>query len=375
MKVLLVSSSEPDIEAVERIFARGQHQLTVIDNISSATELLTNSQYNVVIAQWLIHNEAGEMLLAQAQQTSPTAIRLLLTESSDISSKFSHQSLVSPLSSAELVDVLESFSRSHNAITKKEIINAVAQVKTLPSPPKVYLQLNELLKKNNADAVRIAEVVMQDPALVAKVLQFANSPAIAKAGSKPIQSIPEAITKMGVETLSCIVMTAEMFSHRPDTSYIDIKKEQHHSFAVARFAASLVKPELRLNTLLAGLLHDIGKLVLFEINEKLTTKFFQLKQPHIDPILLEHKIFGTDHSQIGGYLLHKWNLPYKVIEGVVLHHSPKKLLGKQFGVAQAVYLANQLLLQAPIDKEFLLHFKLESSLEKLEQKAEKLLSL
>lgn len=260
-------------------------------------------------------------------------------------------------------------------ITKKIIVKAVASIKTLPSPPKVYMQLTALLNEKNTDSQKIALVIMQDPALAAKVLQFSNS-AILSAGKgtnhKVLSSIPEAITKMGVDTLCCIVMTAELFSYNPDIDGFSIIKEQLHSLATAKMAASMVKPELKQDAMLAGLLHDIGKVVLYEINPTLTQTFFKHRNANKDNILLEQKVFGTDHCQIGGYLLHLWKFSLPLIEAIVLHHSPNKLHRKSFGVPQAVYVANQLLHGHELSEDFVTHYQLTPVLDKLKDKALKI---
>lgn len=256
------------------------------------------------------------------------------------------------------------------AITKKVIVKAVASVKTLPSPPKVYLQLNALLQEAHNDSQKFADIITQDPALAAKVLQFSNSSFMVN--GKALTNIADAITKMGLDTLCCIVMTSELFSYQPKIDNYSIINEQLHSLAVARLAASLVKPELKQETMLAGLLHDLGKLVLYEINPKLTQTFFKHKEQAKDNIALEQKVFGTDHCHIGGYLLHTWNFSPSVIEAVVLHHAPEKLLRKSFGIAQATYLANQLICEQTLDEKFIEHFKLTPLLEKLTARAAKL---
>jgi len=260
-----------------------------------------------------------------------------------------------------------SISAMTEAITKKVIVKAVASVKTLPSPPKVYLQLNALLQEANTDSQKCADVITQDPALAAKVLQFSNSSFLVN--GKALTNITDAITKMGLDTLCCIVMTSELFSYKPDIENYSIVNEQLHSLAVARLAASLVKPELKQETMLAGLLHDLGKIVLYEINPKLTQTFFKHRDKSKDNIALEQKVFNTDHCHISGYLLHTWKFSSSVIEAVLLHHSPKKLLRKNFGIAQAIYVANQLIHEKELDENFVEHFKLTPLLEKLTKRA------
>ena len=133
----------------------------------------------------------------------------------------------------------------------------------------------------------------------------------------------------------------------------------------------MVKIELKRDTLLAGLLHDIGKVVLFEMDAKLTNKYFQYRVKNANNNVLENKIFGTDHNHVGGHLLHMWSFSYHLIEAVVMHHRPEKLLKRSFGIAQAVYLADVLLREQQPDVKFIEHFKLENVLEALEKRAAK----
>lgn len=370
MKVLFVTTVEKDIATIETVFARGSHQVTIIDTAEAALELCKSLSYDVVIANEKQPDMTGNEFLHQVGQFCSSAIKVYVSENSDIRCKHAHQQFITPIDRAEFIQTIESFSRTNSAITKKQIVDAVAGIKTLPSPPKVYMQLNNLLQDQSTDSQKIAEVIIQDPALVAKVLHFANSSAMSK--GKNIKSIPEAITKMGIDTLCCIVMTAELFSYEPDIDGFSLIDEQLHSLSVAKLAASIVKPELKLDALLAGLLHDIGKLVLFEIDHALTKKYLKLKFSSMENSSLERKIFGTDHCQVGGYLLHQWNFPYSIIEAIVLHHSKDKLVRKSFGVAQAVYLANKLIREQDVDESFITHYKLDSVMDRLEARAEKL---
>jgi len=191
---------------------------------------------------------------------------------------------------------------------------------------------------------------------------------------KPLNSISEAITRMGVDMLVSLVMTAELFCNQPDVPGFSIENEQQHSLATAQLASSLVDPELKQEAMIAGLLHDIGKLVLVEIDLQLSKTFFEQANPQSDNILLERKIFNCDHCHIGAFLLHSWSFPFPVIEAILNHHEPNKLLKSKFGIAQSVYVANKLLRSQPLDEAFIKHYKLEKSLDSLEQKAQKYLS-
>ncbi|WP_448212726.1 HDOD domain-containing protein [Colwellia sp. MEBiC06753] len=366
MKLLLVGASEADQAIVKQVFSRGNHLLSIVESSELTLELLQSERYDVLVAD----NQLADIseLLSQFEAYAPLAVRIVLcAKRNNLGHDNSHFQLNKPLKAAHLVKVLESAIPYNKAITKQVIVKAVNNVTSLPSPPKVYMQLNELLKDDTTDSGKIAEIIGRDPSLVAKVMQFVNSSAMSK--GKKINNISDAITKMGVDTLCCIVMTAEMFSYQLNIPDFSIEKEQLHSLSTAKLAASLVKPELKANALLAGLLHDIGKLVLFDIDSVQTKKFFKNRFNSSDNILLERKIFATDHANIGGYLLHLWGFDYSVIESIVLHHQPKKLLAMPFGVAHAIYIADTLLRERELADEFIAKFNLTPVLDKIVDRA------
>ena len=341
-------------------------------NPEFSMNVLNTVKFDVVITNIALQKISAVKLLKSLAHTLPAMIRVVIDDHSTSIKhidSLAHYNFEQPINAESIVKSIVSLTENKKTITKESIIKAVAQVKTLPSPPKVYMQLNAILKHANSDSDKIANIITQDPALAAKVIQTANN--IFGQREKPLASIADAITKLGVDTLSCIVMTAEMFSYQPDIPNFSLVDEQMHCLATARFAASLVSNDLKQDTLLSGLLHDIGKLVLFEIDKTLTLKYFENAARTSGAIELEEKIFSTNHSQVGAYLLHIWSFPYYLIDAVVNHHHPKKLLTTDFGIAQAVYLANSLLNNTEVDSDFIKHFDLTDNIDKLKEKAQK----
>ena len=375
--MLIVDNAEQKLLALKQTFYDGPCQTAYVDNGKHALKALSQHKFDVIITVLALGKVSGVELLKAISTKYPAMIRVAITNEDNSVSKLNsqasnicHYTFAPPLNVGHIHQTISSISDNNKAITKDHIIKAVAKVKTLPSPPKVYLQLNAILEESNTDSDKISEIIAQDPALAAKVLQFSNSSFMNQ--GKPINNITEAITRMGLETLCCIVMTAELFSYEPDIPGFSVTKEQQHCLSTARLAASMVKAELKRDALLAGLLHDIGKIVLFEMDANLTNKYFKYRVKNADNNALEQKVFATDHNHVGGYLLHMWSFSYHLIEAVVMHHHPEKLLKRSFGIAQAVYLADVLLREHQPDPEFIKHYKLESVLETLEKRAARL---
>ncbi|MFD2167814.1 HDOD domain-containing protein [Thalassotalea euphylliae] len=371
MKLFYVGENTKEQQTLTKMFGNGKHELAFASDHDSALEQIKSSKWSIIFISTSATGIEPEAFAEEVSTYSPTSLKILSVDEDDKEEYGNvHHQLKRPIRSQELVNILEMYIPQQRAITKKHIVDAVQNVKTLPSPPKVYMQLNALLKHDTTDSDKIAEIVGRDPALVAKVMQFVNSSAMSK--GREVETISDAITKMGVDTLCCIVMTAEMFSYQPSIDDFNIEKEQLHSLSTAKLAASMVKPEMKQNALLAGLLHDLGKLVLYEINPTQTKKFFQNRLGSADNSKLEQKIFATDHCHIGGYLLHMWGFPYPVIEAIVLHHSPEKLVKKPFDVAHAVHVADTLIRERELTPAFIEAFKLEGVLDKLVARADKL---
>lgn len=370
MNILLIDTKQEALNIIKPVFDAVKDDITHVTNLSILQDLLHQAKFDLVVTPSLLGKINGDELLRTLASGYPSMIRVQLVNHDHYTTKHAHYNFTQPVNLADIKSKLSQSQNHTKAITKDIIVKAVAGVKTLPSPPKVYMQLTNALKDTNTDSQKISEIILQDPGLTAKVLHFANSSLMSK--GKTVNSISDAITKMGVDTLCCIVMTAELFTYEPDIPNFCLVEEQLHSFATAKLAASIVKPELKQQTMIAGLLHAIGKIVLYEIKPSLTEEFFKHYNPKDNNTPLEQKIFGTDHCHVGGYLLHTWSFSYLLIEAVILHLSPQKLLKSSFGTAQAVYLANTLLKERAPDPDFIKHYKMEGVLEKLEQRADKL---
>lgn len=374
MNILVVDTIEHELHCLKKAFFHSKCQLHFITDVRYILRALNKLNFDVIILASRLDNATPQDVLKAVSQKYPSLVRVVINNTGDESKyqHIAHYNFLPPIDAAQICVTIESLAKRNKNITKDSIVKIVANIKSLPSPPKVYMQLNALLEGSNADSHKIAEIITQDPALTAKVLQVSNNFALNK--GKPNQNISDAITKMGIDTLSCIVMTAELFSYEPNIPNFSLIDEQLHCLHTAKLAASLVKPEFKQEAMLAGLLHDIGKLILFEIDPKLTQQFLQNVNQTANTLLLEQKLFNTNHCQIGAYLLHYWSFPYSTIESIINHHSPEKLLEGRFGVAQAVYLANTLLRQQEPNELFVSHFKMTSIIDTLKARAEKIIS-
>ena len=211
------------------------------------------------------------------------------------------------------------------ALTARDLVK---QVKNIVSLPTVYTRLREVILLPSSSAGDIGKIVSEDPGLTARLLKLVNS-AFFGFPSK-IDTVSRAITLVGTQQLSDLALATSVMSSFDGVSdeFISMDLFWQHSLAAGVFSrviATLRGEENIERFFVAGMLHDLGKLILFVSQPKLATKCFEVKkEKKILMIDAENEVLGFNHTDIGFELLSMWNLPANLIEPVGFHHTPLK---------------------------------------------------
>ncbi len=207
---------------------------------------------------------------------------------------------------------------------KKQIIKAA---KDLPPMPDVIFKIHRTLLDPNAYAQQIADLIETDQALAARVLKIANSPFYGMRGK--VSSIHHAAIILGFKTLGELTTIASfselMGSRLPGYGYL-ANELWKHSLAVAlasRHIAQKLNPRLVNDALTAGLIHDMGKLILdpyvLEQREMFDEFLEATGQTFLDA---EKLILGFDHAEIAYEICKNWHFPELLALGIKYHHYP-----------------------------------------------------
>ena len=150
---------------------------------------------------------------------------------------------------------------------------------------------------------------------------------------------------LGTENIKALVLSVKIFSefNQKKYSWYNFDDLFNHSMSVSMFAQTISKEErldqnLVNNALMAGMFHDLGKLILVTNFQEPYQKILTEAQ-HNGQYLweLENDRFGTSHAEIGAYLMGLWGLDYPVIEAIAYHHCPGKSLATSTGLLTAVH--------------------------------------
>jgi putative nucleotidyltransferase with HDIG domain len=201
----------------------------------------------------------------------------------------------------------------------------VRSVKNLPSPPKVLVRLLEVVRNPDNGSEHVLDVLQIDPALTAEVMRVSNT---AYFSSNPAGSLDEAVARLGyieVYRIAARIPAGEMLSGPIEPLELGAGELWQHSVACAIIADELGKrmdlPEGVAYT--AGLLHDIGKLVLREAAGSDYARVFTLveaEQVTLDQA--ERTVFGYDYAEVGGALLEEWKFPAELHNAVRFQNNP-----------------------------------------------------
>ena len=210
---------------------------------------------------------------------------------------------------------------------------------SLPSLPKVVQEVMQLLGKDNVDINQLAKVIEQDAVIAAKVLRMANSSFYGV--TRAVKNIDDAVAILGLAKLRSLVIASGITGAIANVPGLDLKKFWSHSLLAASISREIAK-QLELDAevaYLAGLLHNIGDLLLHLASPKMSAE--------VDAVCadvcseqrcsVERDVIGLDHCQIGEELALRWDFPTEIAR--VLHYYATPLDKNSCAVAPVVYVA------------------------------------
>lgn len=207
-----------------------------------------------------------------------------------------------------------------------DIRKVIERIQTLPTLPVVVTQLLKLVNSPDSNAEDVQAILSRDPSLTTTVMKLVNSSFYGFAGK--IGTLHQAVVILGFETIKSVALSATVFSAFPgkNRAAFDRSAFWRHSIATGVAARSLAR-EKKLKEVeeafVAGIVHDIGKIILDEY----APEYFDLVVKHVQThdVLMyeaERAVLGFSHAQLGRWLATKWNLPTPLIDAIFYHHQP-----------------------------------------------------
>ncbi len=215
-----------------------------------------------------------------------------------------------------------------NPISPDEYRQMIANLEGLPSLPSVAAEILSLRREDKLSVSQMLPTIEKDPPLALKILKMANSAFYGQ--HYKVDNLKQAIVTIGLNDLTYLVLSFSIIKsfviEGDQTYWINWTDFWHHSVSAAHISRSLAKSwnlKLSSDPYAMGLLHDIGKLVLFRLDPK---RFMDtvntIRDSEESTIDIEMDHFGITHCQAGVWLAEKWMMPKSIQATIEYHHNP-----------------------------------------------------
>jgi len=386
-KTILFVDDEPNIiQGLRRMFhgMKNEWDMFFAQSGEDALAQMQNNPVDVVVSDMIMPNMSGAELLNQVCELYPQTVRIILSGHSDEkmiikSAKATHQFLAKPCSPEILKSTIERAILLRDVLNNKIIAKIVTGANNLPSLPDLYYKLVNELNSEDTSLKRVGDIIKSDIVMTAKILQLVNSAFFGLPQS--ITSPQQAVNLLGTNTIKALILSVGIFSafSKVRAPGFSLEKLWEHSIKVGALSKKIILSEIAdipksEDAVIAGLLHDIGKLLMLQM-EGYSKKINDLLME--EELILsdaEYQVYGTSHAEVGAYLLALWGLPGIIIESVAYHHRPSNSPATSFSILAALHTANAFFSERNpptdfinsrfIDKKYLHLLKVEGKLEK-----------
>jgi len=232
-------------------------------------------------------------------------------------------------------------------MNKEQTIKVLENVKGISTPPTILREILSLINDQDVSNEDLSNIILKDPSLTERLLRIANSSYYGV--SRDVTSINQAILIIGLKAVKYFILSITVFNQvtaKKDNSNLDQKHLWTHFLEVAvtsRKIAEHINYEMPEEAYVAGLLHDIG-VILLESNfpEEYKTVIENAGRGE-ELCQAEKRIFGLDHQEVAAFVTEKWNMPEKLREPLSNHHvytetdmKDLSVLGKIIGLADSI---------------------------------------
>lgn len=356
-QILFVDDEVNVLQGLGRMLRVMRHEweMTFLDDPRQALDLIESKSFDALVIDIRMPRMDGADILSRAREAKPGMARIVLSghaerEAAMRSVGLAHQFLAKPCDADTLRTTVARACELRQLLIEAGLADTVCQLGKLPSLPRLYQAITEEMNREDASLKRIAGIIARDVAMTAKVLQLVNS-AFFGLGRR-VASMEQAVSYLGIEVIRSLVVSQAAFASFESSDLAFYQTLWQHSTMTGMLAKAIVEGEsddstLQGEALQAGMLHDIGALVLAA---RMPEKYREVRKVAESGsgqlVLREDEVFGCDHARVGAYLMGLWGLSDRIVEAIAYHDYPSKCSYRQFSPLTAVHAASALTLEA-----------------------------
>ncbi|AGF56207.1 HD-like signal output (HDOD) protein [Clostridium saccharoperbutylacetonicum] len=330
-KILFVDDEAQILKACRRLFVDSKYDVITAQSGEEALNILKDEEIDIIVSDMKMPYMSGYELLSKVKELYPDIIRIILSGFSDekvvfeaLQKNIAKLYILKPWENDVLINTLEKVLQLEKVLKNNNILKLINKAEELPTIKTSYEKIIKTIDSEK-EIHKIVEAIEGDYSIASKLLHIVNSSYYGiKTGS-----VQRAVSYLGVDNIKNIVIASAFIdSLKFDPRYSKrLALLWKQSFVSNRIFNIIYNeflnkkiPEIAMT---AGLLCNVG--IVFMINfykDTYIEMFDSIKKKGEDITELENKVFGTNHQEIGGYLLRWWDIPIPVVEAAIYHHNP-----------------------------------------------------
>lgn len=337
IRILFVDDEYNVLAGIRRMlrYKRDEWEMSFVENGNDALEACREASMDVVVSDIRMPGMSGMELLDKLRKDYPNTVRIALSGQVDLddvikSIRAVHQYITKPCTAETLVEKVEGALKARDVITDPAMQGLVTRIQSLPVIPKIFQAIEAELAREEPSMRVVAELVSQDVGLMAKLLNLVNSPYFGL--PQKVKSIFQAINLLGISTVKTLILSEQFFEEFEQRMLpqFSLPRLWDHSFRVSSMACFIAEcegldREMIFNCRMAGILHDVGKLILVSgFPDEYGRVLKMVREQGVTVHLAEEAVFDTCHAKLGAYLMGLWGVPGEVIQGIGYHHKVRE---------------------------------------------------
>lgn len=354
-RVLFVDDEINVLKGLRRML-RGKRDdwiMAFAESGAKALELLEKNPADVVVSDMRMPGMDGAQLLNEVRKRHPGTARIILSGYTSNASVMrtigpAHQYLAKPCNSEALITTLTSALELRGLLELEGPRNLVSSLKTLPTLPEVYSDLQKELNSAKASVKSVAHIISRDLAMTAQIMKLTNSAFFAL--PTKVTTANQAVHLLGFETIKTMVLLAGFFSQFQGTEEMGgvLERLSRNSLTLGELAKAIAEKENLGKTdvdmaFCAASLSHVGTLLLLANWPDRFLKAVSLVETEgLSIFEAERRVFGTCHAELGAYLLGLWGFTDPIVEAVAFHHEPRRCPTKKFSILTVLHAAQSI---------------------------------
>lgn len=318
---------------------------------SEALELMKERSFDVIVSDMKMPGMDGAQLLNKVKSLYPGTIRFILSGYSEKeqfvkSAGVVHQWLSKPCDSQILKSSVMRACQLRGLLSNTVLKEAVLKVGAIPTLPETYAEIMQEMQSAEVSLQRIGQLIGKDLGLTVRLLKLANSAFFGL--NRSIATAEQAVILLGLDTTNALILSSQIFSQYDEKTVqaSHLSNLWSDSLLISKLAKYIAQKEgcsksIIEDSAVAGMLHDIGRLILASNMPREYEKVMTLQREEGYSLCeAEKKVIQINHAEIGAYLFGIWGLSDNIIEAIAYHHTPSQCSYQGFSALTSVYLAS-----------------------------------